>query len=100
MSTLLLKHSLLLTHGTVYGQIDPLAVLDLSPKTANIDQWHNPAYSWLPGLLEIRTMILPTSTGIMTDNAPVDLVHWTEAGGFGLSPMVQWNNCSKLLVHI
>jgi len=99
MSTLLLKHSLLLIHGTVYGQIDPLEVFGLSPKSANIDQWHNPAYSWLPGLLEIRTMPA-TSTGTMTNNAPVDLVHWTGAGGFGLSPMVQWNNCLKLLVHI
>lgn len=100
MLTLLLKHSLLLTHGTVYGQIDPLAVLDLSPKSVNIDQWHNPAYSWLPGLLEIRTMALPTSTGTMTNNAPVDLVHWTEAGGLELSPMVQWRTCLKLLRHI
>lgn len=99
MSTLLLKHSLLLTHGTVYGQIDPLAVFEFSPKSVNIDQWHNPAYDWKVGLFELRTMAT-TSTGTMTNNAPVDLVHWTGAGGFGRSPMVQWRTCLKLLRHI
>lgn len=99
MSELLLKHSLLLTHGTVYGQIDPLVVLDLSPKSVNIDQWHNPAYDWKVGLFELRTMAT-TSTGTMTNNAPVDLVHWTGAGHLELPLMVQWRTCLKLLRHI
>lgn len=96
----LLKHSLLLTHGTVYGQIDPLSVFDLSPKSINIDQWNNPAYDWKVGLFEVRTMALPTSTGAMNDNAPVDLIHWNVAGTAALSPMTPWRNCLKMLTHI
>jgi len=41
MSTLL-KQSLLLTHGTVYGQIISLSHIDLTNKTPNIDQWDDP----------------------------------------------------------
>lgn len=100
MSELLLKHSLLLTHGTVYGQIDVLTWHDLSPKSVNIDQWHNPAYDWKVGLFELRTMDLPTATGTMTDNGPVDLIHWNVSGAAALSPMVPWRNCMKVLRHI
>ena len=99
MSEVLLKQSLLLTHGTVYGQIDPLAVLSLSPKSVNIDQWNNPDYDWRVGLFEIRTMA-DSDTGSMTNNAPVDLVHWSAAGSLALSPMVPWRTCMKVLRHI
>lgn len=99
MSEVLLKQSLLLTHGTVYGQIDPLAALALSPKSTNIDQWDNPDYNWRVGLFEIRTMA-PASTGTMTDNAPVDLVHWGATGHLALSPMAHWRTCMKVLRHI
>ncbi len=100
MSELLLKHSLLLLHGTVYGQIDPLVFFDLSPKSVNIDQWNNPDYDWKVGLFEVRVLALPTSTGTLTNNAPVELVHWTGVGEFGLSPMAPWRNCLKMLTHI
>lgn len=95
----LLKHSLLLTHGTVYGQIDPLSWFDLRPKSANIDQWDDPDYNWLDGLFERRVMAA-TGTGIMTDNSPVDLVHWSAGGSLDVSPMVQWRGCLKLLRHV
>lgn len=95
----LLKHSLLLTHGTVYGQIDPLTRLDLSPKSANIDQWNDPNYNWRDGLFERRGMAA-TQTGPMTDNAPIDFIHWTVAGAPDLSAMTQWQGCLKLLRHI
>lgn len=98
MSTLL-KHSLLLLHGTVYGQIDVLTWHDLSPKSINIDQWNNPAYDWKVGLFETSTMAA-TATGTMTDNAPIDVVHWAADGVAALSPMVPWRNCMKLMRHI
>ncbi len=94
-----LKRSLLLIHGTVYGQIDPLAFFDLSPKSVNIDQWHDPDYDWKVGLFELRTMALP-GTGTMTNNAPVDLIHWNVSGSAALSPMAPWRNCLKMLTHI
>lgn len=99
MSTLLLKHSLLLTHGTVYGQIDPLPRHDLSPKSINIDQWNDPDYDWRDGLFEVRSMAA-TDTGAMTDNTPVDVIHWSGTGVHALSPMAPWRNCIKLLRHI
>lgn len=98
MSTLL-KHSLLLIHGTVYGQIDPLAVHALSAKSVNVDQWNNPAYDWKVGLFERRTMAL-TETGTMTDNSPVDFIHWSSTGSHALSPMAPWRGCMKMLRHI
>ena len=98
MSTLL-KHSLLLTHGTVYGQIDPLAVHALSPKSVNIDQWHNPDYDWKVGLFE-RRPTAANDVGTMTDNAPVDFIHWSTSGSLALSPMAPWRGCMKLLRHI
>ena len=99
MSTLLLKHSLLLTHGTIYGQIDPLAPVALADKSVNIDQWDNPDYDWRVGLFEVRTMAL-SSAGTMTDNSPVDLVHWSATGHMALSPMTHWRTCMKVLRHI
>lgn len=95
----LLKHSLLLTHGTVYGQIDPLGWFDLRPKSTNIDQWDDPGYDWKQGLFDLRTMAA-TATGAMTENAPVDLVSWSVAGSLEVSPMVQWRGCLKLLRHV
>lgn len=97
--SILLKQSLLLTHGTVYGQIDPLLVHALSPKSVNIDQWNDSAYDWKVGLFERRIMA-PTDTGTMTNNAPVDFIHWSTTGTAALSPMVPWRNCTKLLRHI
>jgi len=99
MSELLLKRSLLLLHGTVYGQVDPLAPVSLADKSINIDQWNNPSYDWKVGLFEVRAMAA-TNTGAMTDNAPVDLIHWNVAGVAALSPMTQWRNCLKMLTHI
>lgn len=97
--SLLLKHALLLTHGTVYGQIDPLAAHALFPKSVNIDQWINPSYDWKVGLFERRTMA-DTNTGTKSDNTPIDFIHWTTAGNHALSPMAPWRNCTKLLRHI
>lgn len=99
MSTLLLKHSLLLTHGTVYGQIDALSVHALSPKSVNIDQWNDPAYDWKRGLFE-RLIMSSTESGTATDNAPIDFIHWATTGTASLSPMEPWRNCTKLLRHI
>jgi hypothetical protein len=96
----LLKHSLLLTHGTIYGQLDPLVPVALADKSINIDQWNNPDYDWKAGLFEVRLLDLPTITGTMTDRAPVDLIHWNVAGAAALSPMTPWRNCLKMLTHI
>lgn len=96
----LLKHSLLLTHGTIYGQLDPLVPVALADKSINIDQWNNPDYDWKAGLFELRAMDLPTGTGTMTDRAPVDLIHWNVFGAAALSPMTPWRNCLKMLTHI
>jgi hypothetical protein len=95
----LLKHSLLLTHGTVYGRIDPLSRFDLSPKSTNIDQWDDPDYDWKVGLFERRAMAA-TQTGPMTDNSPIDFIHWTVTGAPDMSAMTQWQGCLKLLRHI
>ena len=97
--SILLKHSLLLTHGTVYGQIDPIGWHDLASKSVNIDQWHDPAYDWQVGLFERRTMA-PVSVGAMTDNAPIDFIHWSTTGTLAISPMAPWRSCMKLLRHI
>lgn len=97
--SILLKHSLLLTHGTVYGQRQSLAPVDLADKSINIDQWNNPAYDWKVGLFERRSMAA-TGTGTITDNAPVDLISWSTTGSAALSPMAPWRNCMKLLRHI
>ena len=97
--SILLKQSLLLTHGTIYGQALSLAPVDLANKSVNIDQWNNPSYDRKVGLFERRTMA-DTNTGTTSDNAPIDFIHWTTAGNHALSPMAPWRNCTKLLRHI
>lgn len=98
MSTLL-KHSLLLTHGTIYGQISLLSVVQCEGLTPNVTQWDDPDYDWREGLFEARTLNAST-TGVMTDNSPIDFVHWSLTGSVSLSPMTPWRNCMKLLRHI
>jgi len=96
----LLKHALLLTHGTVYSQGISLTPVALADKSINIDQWNNPDYDWKAGLFELRVMALPTGTGTMTDHAPVDMIHWNVAGTEAWSPLAPWHNCLKALTHI
>lgn len=94
-----LKQSLLLTHGTIYGDIaEYLPFIDCIPdvnptavRSASVTEWR--AGQMQP---ESRQEIL---MGTMTDNAPIDFHHWTMVGGIGESGLEWWQQCMTLFMR-
>lgn len=83
MSEELLKQSLLLTHGTIYGNMPPAEPwIDFSGKSANIDQWGSPVF-WLADVPYVAAPTLSV-VGPLTENSPIDVVHWN--AGLGAEP--------------
>ena len=99
--SLLKKKGLLLTHGTIYGStLTPVMVaVQLTGFTHSVEQYNYPGFDWDADVPYLGT--LPAAPfGPTTDNAPVDMVHWSTAGNMALSPMAHWRSCMKFLRHI
>jgi len=94
-----LKHSILLTHGTVYGvlvsALDAVPYHGLSPsicKFSGQDQWRD----------ELWPVIAPPAflEGVMTDMAPIDFVHWDTGTGFVSEGCFSWwRQCMTLFMR-
>lgn len=80
--------------------LNPLPHYDLHPKSINIDQWNNPDYDWHVGLFGAAATPIGVVTGVMANNIPIDVVHWTASGSQALSPLTHWRSCMKILRHI
>lgn len=98
MSTKLqLKKSLLITHGTVYGEIpaDP-GHIDYAGISSSIsDSWELP---WRQELYHVQAPDqLPF--GPLTDNAPIDVVSWPGTGELSPSGMEIWQQCLTLFMR-
>ncbi|HBI15014.1 MAG TPA: hypothetical protein DDY20_05800 [Desulfobulbaceae bacterium] len=100
MSDDLLKQSLLLTHGTIYGNLPPAEPwIDFSGKSANIDQWGTPVF-WLADIPYAASPD-PAVVGTLTDNSPIDFIHWD--AGPGVEPpsaLFPWQQCLTLLTRL
>jgi hypothetical protein len=98
----LLKHSLLITHGTIYGEVFLETVHHTPPDiTDNILTIWNAAK---PGNVDfpfIQGAVTPTMSSSITHNEPVDIVHWDAGpGSASSSGMFPWEQCAVLLVRL
>ena len=100
MSTLReLKESLLLTHGTVYGDIAAdTPWIDYAGKSDNIDLWGSTTF-WLTNIPGAGAFI-PSLYGPMTDQTPIDVIHWSMIGSKGETGMEWWQSCLSMLRHL
>ncbi|MDR2550025.1 MAG: hypothetical protein LBD10_07510 [Desulfobulbus sp.] len=91
------KNELLLLHGTVYGQapIDSIALrYDCPFKSANIDRYGPPTD--IPYLVTEPT---PCPCCQLTDNTPIEFIHWSAPGCAGWTGMEWWEGCMTLLMR-
>jgi hypothetical protein len=70
----LLKQSLLLTHGTIYGELLYEGWVDINPKSVNIDQWGNHVYYLLDIPFKSTPSIDKANTAYL-DNTPITTYH-------------------------
>lgn len=97
MSVLLLKKSLLLTHGTIYGAVavGPV-VVQAADVTDSIERHNYPGFDWDADTPYLEAF--PTSQlGTVTDNAPVDVISWAAGGNQPYDTMAPWRGCLVLL---
>ena len=92
-----LKQSLLLTHGTVYGVMLPVAPwVDCQ----NMDRWGSTT-PWITTVPYVAAGPLENMVGSLTDNSPIDLISWTAGPGqLCPDPMEWWRSCTHLMMHI
>jgi len=100
-STLSLKQSLLLIHGTVYGQESlPLPVVQLSGLTNSIERHNYAGFDWdvsVPYVEEYDSSMLSDS---LINNEPIDVIHWGAAASEVTDLLAFWRTCSTLLVRL
>ena len=97
----LLKHSLLLAHGTVYGSAPafPAPFIGFDGLTPGINNWGNPVHIQddfpyaAPGPARVFG---PLAAG----NHPLDVVSWNGDGHVGETALRWWGDCLYLLVHL
>lgn len=93
-----LKHSLLLTHGTIYGYVaDSLPYVDYTGKSTSVVKFADQA-EWRAALYPVIPAS-PVLDGSMTNNAPIDFHHWTMAGYVGESGLEWWQQCMTLFMR-
>ena len=98
-AALRLKQALLITHGTVYGYTVPAALArEYSGISASITSgWAMPWRSALYPSLAAT----PALFGPLTDNAPIDVIHWAAGPGVvGATGLEWWQQCLPILRHI
>lgn len=81
------------------GTIKPATFLDLPDKSINIDHWDSSTWHWLDDI-PYRAQAAMGLNGPMTDNAPVDVIHWSVTGGLAPSGLEHWQTCLNLMPHI
>lgn len=99
-SVLDLKRGLLLIHGTTYGQErQAFPVVQFSDLSDSIGRHNYVGFDWdidVPYVASFSTL----GTGMVTDNTPIDVVHW---GVNGIEPydiLSPWRGCMGLLVRL
>lgn len=100
MSEELLKHSLLLIHGTIYGYL----VVESPPQngyegisSSFTNGWSVP---WRQDQYFVQ-LAAPAPFGPMTDNSPIDVVHWNAGLGAGPpSALFPYQQCLTLLTRL
>lgn len=93
-----LKHSLLLTHGTIYGDIPAvLPWVDYTAKSASLDQMADQV-EWRNGLY-YADPVATALHGAMTNNAPIDVYSWAVTGHAGETGLEWWQQCMTLFMR-
>jgi len=99
VSDFLLKHSLLLTHGTVYGQAPGDAGYYVFPDiTTSIENsWATP---WRTNIPYAVVAANHNMVGTITHNEPIDVISWN-AGNGRVSPtgLEIWEQCMTLFMR-
>lgn len=99
--SLLKKKGLLLTHGTIYGSMPPSiqAAVQLTGYTNSTERHNYPGFDWDADMPYLNT--LPAALlGTLTDNAPVDMVHWAASGVTAYDTLAPWRGCLLMLERI
>lgn len=91
-----LKHSLLLTHGTIYGYS-----AESAPWTAfagsNVVRRTGPV-EWRADLYTHENH-KDMPVGMMTDNTPIDFISWSVVGHVSESGLEWWQQCMTLFMR-
>jgi hypothetical protein len=98
----MLKHSLLITHGTIYGIIAGELPYHIFPDiTDNITVIGNAVE---PGDGDFPFMVgpvLPLVSDSITHNEPIDIIHGNAGPGVvSPSALFPWEQCAALLVRL
>lgn len=91
------KAALLLTHGTIYGCLDPVV---LSCDFAGISGTIANGFA-ATRLDEIFINAEPVASlqGPMTRNEPIDFISWSGSGYVGITGMEIWQRCLTLFMR-
>jgi len=94
----ILKHSLLITQGIVYGDTVPvMPYYDFPEKSSNIDQWGSPVWR-LSGFPKAVTA-QANHAGTMTDCGPVQFITWAGSAKVGITGSEWWEQCMTLFMR-
>lgn len=96
----LLKHSLLLTHGTLYGLLLPVHEwAGLAGRSASLERCCPDAATWRANLCAVFPMV-SSGYGAMADQTPIDVVHWTGTGNTPYNTLAPWERCLTLMTRL
>lgn len=93
-----IKHSLLITHGTIYGDIPVILPVKQYEYTSASVVKLSGQVEWRNGLFRFADC-LASPVGTMTDNSTIDFHHWSMVGGLGESGLEQWQQCMTLFMR-
>jgi hypothetical protein len=83
------------------GTINPLSFFDYAGKTTNIDQWGASTLDWDSDIPYTATSVVEGLVGPLTDNLPIDFIHWGISGSMAVDPVtLYWGRCMITLLHI
>lgn len=81
------------------GVINDPAWIDLLPKSINIDQW-GAAHVDRTGWIGVVHPYVDPLAACVTTTVPVDVEHWTAAGGITATGMEHWQSCLTLMTRL
>lgn len=93
------KHSLLLTHGTIYGLLaDSIEWVNFTGRPVGIDIWNTTPQIF--ATIPYGASPADHPLGLVTNNAPIDVVSWYAGpGDIKLTGLEIWQQCMSLLMR-
>jgi len=95
-----LRSSILLTHGTIYGNATAIDTVQLVGLTESINRYDYPGFDWNIDVPYINPIVSRYSGPITSQPLPISTVHFSLAGTIPVSNMWAWEQCFSLLVRI